>query len=307
MRRFFYVTIPLSVILIKYFPGIGRTYSSWTGAALYNGVATGKNILGLLCVLSAIFFFWDTLGRWKARTERRTMRTLFVNLAFLAMTLWLLRLASSAMSFLCLIVGCFLILATSGRWARRHHRPVKILIPAGIALYLVLEIGFGLTEVVIQALGRDSTLTGRTELWSALLAADINPILGAGYEAFWLGDRLQQLWTWFPWRPNQAHNGYLEMYVNLGLLGVGLLIAILISSYRTASSRLTTAHTFGSLGLALWTTFVMYNVTEGAVSNGVAWFTLLLAGTHVPATALGRQLATSRHSPSRIGEVPRIS
>ena len=55
-------------------------------------------MLGVLCLISGIFFFWDTVTRWPERKERRTKRIILVNVAFIAMTLWLLNLSSSATS-----------------------------------------------------------------------------------------------------------------------------------------------------------------------------------------------------------------
>ena len=48
----------------------------------------------------------------------------------------------------------------------------------------------------------------------------INPIFGTGFESFWLGKRLEQLQGIFFFFPNEAHNGYLEVYLNLGLMGL---------------------------------------------------------------------------------------
>jgi O-antigen ligase len=307
LRRFFYLMVPLSVILVKYFPELGRSYSSWTGAASYNGVTTGKNILGLICVLSLVFFLWDCIVRWPHRHTRETMRVLAVNLALLGMTMWLLRLANSAMSFLCALAGCSLILVSLSGWGRRHTHRLTLLIPSAMALYLLLEFGFGVTDLVVEALGRDSTLTGRTELWRQLLLVDINALLGAGYEGFWVGDRLEQLWAQFLWKPNQAHNGYLEMYLNLGLVGLCLLASLLIGTYRTVSGRLPTSRTFASLSIAMWTIFVMYNVTEGAVINGVVWFTLLLVGMKVPPSAVRRRAAVPLHTRRTFVRFPRTT
>ena len=72
----------------------------------------------------------------------------------------------------------------------------------------------------VEALGRNSTLTGRTEIWKLVLGMANNPIFGAGYESFWLGERLQKLWHYYWFPINEAHNGYIEIYLNLGWIGV---------------------------------------------------------------------------------------
>jgi hypothetical protein len=59
-----YLLIPLSVVFVKYFPHLAREYDHWTGTGYFVGVATSKNMLGVLSMISALFFLWDTLARW---------------------------------------------------------------------------------------------------------------------------------------------------------------------------------------------------------------------------------------------------
>ena len=92
-------------------------------------------------------------------------------------------------------------------------------------------------EQFLQFLGKDETLTDRTGVWHDALQIQINPLLGAGFESFWLGDRLKTMWDKWTFRPNEAHNGYLETYLNLGLIGLFLLIALLIATFWKSSSR----------------------------------------------------------------------
>ena len=74
--------VPLSIVLIKYYPYLGKTFSPWGGQE-YTGVSTSKNMLGALCLVSGIFFFWDTITRWHQRRERRVRRVILVNIAFI--------------------------------------------------------------------------------------------------------------------------------------------------------------------------------------------------------------------------------
>ena len=87
-------------------------------------------------------------------------------------------------------------------------------------------------------LGRDPSLTDRTAVWADVLALQNRPMLGYGFESFWLGDRLMVLWNKWWWRPTQAHNGYIETYLNLGLVGLGLLAGLLLSTFRVSVGSL---------------------------------------------------------------------
>jgi O-antigen ligase len=146
---------------------------------------------------------------------------------------------------------------------------------------MVLQLGFGINGALAGLVGRNSTFTGRTDLWTILLGMHTNLLLGTGYESFWLGPRLQVIWGKFA-VVNEAHNGYLEIYLNLGLIGLFLLCGFLIASYRTICKRLASPSSFGSLSLALWTVLLFYNMTEAAFKGSqLMWITFLLGAISV--------------------------
>jgi len=307
LRRLGYLLIPLSVVLIKYYPGIGKSWDPWTGSAEYSGVTTGKNMLGVLCLVCGLFFFWDTVTRWADRESRRTKRIILLNVAFIAMTLWLLHMSNSATSSVCLVLGCLIIAAARSKAVKRCPALLTVGIPVGICLYLTLAFGFGVDvkDAVAQAVGRDPTLTDRTKIWSFLLSMKTNQVLGVGYESFWLGPRLE----WF-WQNaglghiNEAHNGYLEMYLNLGIVGLFFLGWFVIASYRTISRRLALS-SLGPLRLSAWTIILFYSVTEAGFRSGLMWLTFLLGAIAVPERASDKALAfhTSAFDNTRTNEV----
>jgi O-antigen ligase len=282
-RRLFYLLVPLSILLIKYYPYMGKQYSEWTGATMFVGASTSKNMLGVVCLISGIFFFWDTLTRWSDRKERRTKRIIILNVVFIGMTLWLLNLADSATSRVCLVLGCLVVAAAHSRKMKRNPNFLKVGIPICLCLYAVLELGFGISGGLAEAVGRNPTLTGRTDLWEILLSMHTNPLAGTGYESFWLGPRLHLVWRKFA-VVNESHNGYLEVYLNLGLIGLFLLGGFLITSYRTICRRFTSDPSSTPLVLSMWTILLFYNVTEAALkSSHFMWITFLMGAISVPA------------------------
>jgi len=157
-------------------------------------------------------------------------------------------------------------------------------IPLVLVAYVVLEEVFDLSTVVAGFLGRDSTLHGRTGIWDAVLKLQTNPLLGMGYQSFWMGGRLAAVSRDIniPGLLNEAHNGYLETYLNLGVVGVVLLLLFMISSYRIVCRRFTVSPHFGALGVALWMVMVFYNFTEAAFVTSLLWPVLLLFVLVVP-------------------------
>ena len=116
-----------------------------------------------------------------------------------------------------------------------------------------------------------------------------NPLLGTGYESFWMGPRLQRFWQNADLgRINEAHNGFLEVYLNLGIIGLFLLSGFLMASYRTICRRLEPFSSFASFTLALWTIMLFYSVTEAGFRSGLMWVTFLLGAIAVPGLAEDR-------------------
>jgi exopolysaccharide production protein ExoQ len=138
----------------------------------------------------------------------------------------------------------------------------------------------GADAAVLQALGRQPDLTGRaSEVWPTVIPMNPNPLIGIGFESFWLGPRLQYLWDKFPHLYlNEAHNGYLEVYLNLGLIGDFLIVSILIDGYRRSVAAFRADPNSASLMLAYTLTLSMYSMTEaGFRMLAISWSFLLLA------------------------------
>jgi len=282
LRRVCYLLIPLSIVLIKYYPQLGKSFSAWGGEE-YTGAATTKNMLGALCLVSGMFFFWDTITLWWQRSAPRVRRVIFVNGAFIGMTLWLLNASDSKTSIVCLGIGCLMIATVHSTFGQRHLGLVKALAPVSFLLYLTLTVAFGMGSQLSQAVGRSGDLSDRTHIWQVLLSVPINRFLGTGYQSFWLGSRTQWVWA----RLNgdsvgEAHNGYLAIYLDLGLIGLCLLCVFLIATYRKISKRLKAVTPLASLSLGLWTLLLFYNVTEASFEVDLLLATFLLANIAVP-------------------------
>jgi O-antigen ligase len=203
-------------------------------------------------------------------------------MAFIAMTLWLLMLSQSATSRICFVIGC-LIVTLVHYGPNTIRRNLTLTLPIAMCVSIAVELTFDLSGAIAQLMVRDPTLTGRTEIWAALLNVETNPLIGVGFASFWLGDRVPWLWeeTGLPGLMN-AHNGFLETYLELGLIGLSLLCIFLIASYRTICRRQKVSLDLFSLSLALWTILIIYNVTEDAFRGNRIWIMFLLVGVAAP-------------------------
>ena len=164
---------------------------------------------------------------------------------------------------------------------------------AALVLLAVAELAFGISGRVSESLGRGSELTGRTPLWTALLGMHTNPILGTGFESFWLGERPLQLEGIFFFIPNEAHNGYLETYLTLGLIGVFLLVGLFVATFRKIRLELFRNFEWGRYRLGFLGALILYNWTEAAFKTlSPLWFVFYLIATDYPRILLATAQAS---------------
>jgi O-antigen ligase len=276
IRRFCYVTVTLSIVLIKYYPQLGMGYDYYSGAPYTVGVTTNKNMLGVLCLVSALFFSWDILRRFAERKDKIVRKLLVIDGGMLLLTLSVLKRADSSTSLLSYVVALMIMFAARLRWIKESPSRLAIMIPVAAVSIAVIDFLFGIRSLVTSSVGRDTTFTGRTNLWAYLGSLDKNWLLGAGYESFWIGPRLQAAWKIFQWGPTEAHNGYLEMYIQLGVVGLFALALVLMSFYRRIYRELSKNASYAVLCLSFLIVLLIYNYTEAAFRNCLLWFTFLM-------------------------------
>ena len=277
LRRMAYVLLPLSVLFIKYFPDLGREYHM--GIPMYTGVAFQKNTLGQLCLLLGIYFCWELLLRRKNPATQGRQVPLTINLFVLPALVWLLYMAQSATSLaLMFFAVAFFLLVRLPSFAKHPGRllGMGVLIVATLGF---LEAQFEIKDSFIRLLGREPDLTDRAPVWELVLSMVPHPLVGAGYESFWSGDRLIYIWQHLGFESGgiiQAHNGYIETYLNLGLIGVALLGISIVAGLLKARRQLNSEYTYAVLRIAFILTAVIYNYTEAAYKPLNNVFVLLL-------------------------------
>lgn len=261
LKRFAYVAVPFSVLFIKYYPQWGRTFDTWSGLPTNTGITTNKNTLGCDCFIFGMFFVWHFLRTRRREKSKERRNELILCGVFFGAILWLLYMAHSATS-----IGAFaLALAMFGFVALNKAEPRRVgpTLFVGLIVLIFAELVFDLHNYVIAILGRDPTFTDRTLIWHILWNWDINPFFGAGFESFWLGKRLDEFASQFHGIAiNEAHNGYLETYIQLGGVGVVLTLILIVATYFRTLRTLVTNFDLGWFRLAYLPAFLAYNWTE---------------------------------------------
>jgi len=280
LLRSAYLLLPLSALFIKYVPELGRTYNRWTWMPQNVGVCTNKNELGALALISSLVLFWHLL-LLRRDTERFTaMRwDIALQVALACVVLYVFVAAGCVTALVCAMFGAGTLVLLSTQDYKGDFRRYERLILGGVGLWVVLDELFDVEGTLFGFLGRDPTLTGRTEIWKLALSAKVDPVLGAGFYTFWLGDRSASIreigYSWL----NQAHNGYIETYLNTGVVGLGLLMIALLTAYANGRRRLVAGGTDADrIQIVLLLVLIVYNFTEAAFNRmGIIWFAGLWA------------------------------
>jgi O-antigen ligase len=282
LARVGFLVLPLSPLFIRYYPDWGRSYGISDGAMTWTGVAQGKNGLGIICLVFGLGSLWRILEVCQGREGPRRTRRLSAHGLLLVAALYLLWEAHSMTSTSCFLLASGLMAATS-LWASARKLPVLYFLALTTVALCAFVVFSGEAGGILQTMGRNPTLTGRTLLWDVVLRFVANPWFGAGYESFWLGDRLLAIARASGNSLNQSHNGYLEIYVNLGWLGLALLAVVLMAGLRRVVAAVRQNQVLGKLRLAYFLVAVIYNFTEaGFKMMSPVWISLLLSVMPVP-------------------------
>jgi len=210
------------------------------GTGPIRGVFPHKNLLGRVIALSLpIWLVWLPI----ARPGQRWLPWVFLLTGSVVLAL------SNCKTALIAAAGVTLVWLAYALFQGRTYRSVAVV--SGLLVVVVVAFGLfdlmptvatpapqriesseeGLMQAVFEAVGRDSGLSGRVFLWGLLWRQfERAPWLGYGYGGFWLGwdGPAGEVWAVYPtWRPVHAHNGYLDVALELGVVGlvlVGLLL-----------------------------------------------------------------------------------
>jgi O-antigen ligase len=273
--RFLLVMIAITLIVVHLFPELGT--SPQGTARFWTGIYGHKNAFGRMMSLGVF-----VLATW-AFFERRH-RLLVCSLLAVAVTY--LTLSDSKTGLIsCFVVG---VLAPFYRILLRAPPRLSVaLIPfAVLGVFAVIWAGWAYIEPLTAAVGRDPTLTGRTHLWRSAWAGIMDHfLLGYGYNAFWSGpwNPLGGLGVGVVWNPNHAHNGILNLWLDLGFVGVLVFLMGYLRGFLNAArwaSRKTGLE--GAWPLLFFTYFTSYNVAESsiAITSGTpSVFWILFAAT----------------------------
>jgi exopolysaccharide production protein ExoQ len=257
-----------SAMVALLLPSYGVMSGVHSGA--WSGIFYHKNSLGRIMALATLVFSLLALDSRKLRTVAVPATALCTALVF----------ATRSRASVIVLIVCFAAAgALLARQQIRHVMRKAILIVAAVVAIPTAAWAIHQGDRILAFLGFDPTFNGRTELWAVLLEqARARPWFGYGYGAFWRGTtgvsgEVQKALNW-DWYPVHGHNGFLDLVLELGIVGLlTLLIPLCIYGYQT--------YRWGTMRrspLRLWPVtyllfFVLGNLAESALvrQNSIYW------------------------------------
>lgn len=244
-------------------PSFGRMQDVHEGA--WQGLYFEKNQLGGHMARAALFAgflaFMDQKYRWHWG-------------GLLLLTIALVLLSTSKSSLLGLGVGLGIL--ALALWMKLGLRLGLVTLWIGVCVGSVLAAILVLApEFVFGLLGRDATLTGRTDIWVALADnIEQKPWLGYGYGAFWGPESVPGNWVReaLQWDAPTAHNGWIEVTIALGFVGLALLLLDFLMTVGRAVLASVSTWT-GVFALAFCAQFFLFSLSESASlqQNSIVW------------------------------------
>jgi O-antigen ligase len=224
----------------------------------WKGLTIHKNVFGESMAVTVLLLMLVQLK------GHRVLRAVF-----LAASVLLLYLAHSITPTLACGVVILLIpvLRRVSRLRIQERIVAYALFGGTVLLTICLVVNY--SDDLLPLLGKDSTLSGRAQLWSLVMDAIWKrPIFGYGYEAFWQGFKgdSRGILEATGWLVPMAHNGYLDLWLSLGLVGMAAYFLLFVRAMRMALKYLR----YDRRAVAAWPVaylcfFALHNTAESTL------------------------------------------
>ncbi len=255
----------------------------------WRGITWQKNLLGSVSGYATLLWLYE----WTTRTENRR-----ISAAGIAFSLFMLLMTKSSTATILTVLACGVYLYTYRTWLQGHYLNTILIISAfcGVVLfvhfYYVVNAQLPTWGTIVGPIAaifdKGTDLTGRTEIWQILLLSiNQHPVTGIGYGAFWLGagSPAQFIADEFGWMPAHGHNGYLDLLNELGVIGLGLFMGLLVWHIVSILKLMKYDRPQGGLFLAILMMIVISNVTETDFLSSAQFQNIILLFSSVTVSA----------------------
>jgi len=262
------IVLPASVLAAIFIPSIGTDGANWRGILAHKQNCAA---VAMFCLITALH--WEGSGIYQkifravymvlcgvliAMSQSRTGWFLTAVALLLSGTIWLLQEMPAQQALAMLLIGVLVV--GGATYGIRAH-----------------------SVTLLDSVGKDSTLSQRTSIWASVWGAIMRrPILGYGFGAFWRGlyGPSQGVVLDAGWGLAQAQDGFLDVWLGIGVLGVALLGLMTLQAIRNAFRSFywqeNQAYVRWCIVVVLIT--LLFNIGESTIGKlQTVWFLFLLA------------------------------
>jgi exopolysaccharide production protein ExoQ len=267
-----WIAIMLSIALALWFPSVG--IDNKEGVAAWQGISVQKNS----CAVIMIYLFSPVLFLAKRGGLHRVSKLLYS-----AGCVFVIAMTQSRTGWIGIfaLAGFWVAWRTTMAFASRDRAFVITMLTVSSAAVVSAVVLY--LPALLMAMGKEATLTGRTTLWSLVITVAMkHPLLGFGYNAFWNSGQVdaQSIALFLRWTPNHAHNGFLDVWLQLGAVGLALMLWTLVRAFRDGAACMQSQDR-GTAGwyLAIIVITIITNLDERSIMypNFLEWVMYIMA------------------------------
>ncbi|NKR74011.1 hypothetical protein GS492_15325 [Rhodococcus hoagii] len=246
------------------------------GSLITRGIFVHSNLFATVCALALV-----TLAvEWVIRPQSRKFTAVWIAVA--GVTLWV---TDSRTGQVTLAAAVLVVLAVE--WVKKRnsrYRSVAVGVAGALGLAALVAENLSLSSLSM-AMGRSADLTGRTEIWSATLReVERSPWLGGGFLTVWRDDSpvALRIRSSLGFRAAHAHNGYLDILLQLGIVGLVMFSALVfLLIWRSYRSYLRERTVYFVWPIAIGIALAVSNLSESRFTFAVAWLLMVTLYTKV--------------------------
>lgn len=264
----------LSVLFTLVAPGVAITDIGWRGATSH------KNEIGQVIVVALLLVIFGVSRKGTGFIKRvLAISMLIVGLLFSKSSTSLV--AVGVAIALTYGISLVLLIRQDVKWTKPF---LIIALPSLVVIHIAfltdkLPAFDQISGFLLASLGKSSTLTGRTELWDLVLSQSLyhNPLLGGGYGGFWNGPFSVAAYTTFRngIYLGQAHNGYIDIYNDMGWVGLALVAVVIIGLVFNIIKLMKRGHSEWKLVFSILIVTLIFNYAESTLMRTTQFLNII--------------------------------
>jgi O-antigen ligase len=244
-----------SIAVVLFWPQFGLDHQLHEGA--WQGLFTQKNV----CAESTLFMLTPALALRGTGRYGQLLQSLYI---FMCLVVIFMTQSRTGWAITLLYFAFTAGVRVLGRFERKDMLPLAGSLFAAMAGIVVLAVDY--PSLIFSVFSRSDTLSGRAQIWTAISASILRrPIGGYGFDAFWslTQGEASRVFASTGWVVTSAHNGFLNVGLELGFVGVALVGILFFQAFRHANKAFHPGHS-GYIEWCIGIVFltVVYNLDE---------------------------------------------